>query len=178
MVGIQVISAKIGRLSGHGLPPTSAATIRAGCCTVSSACCWWPIPSILRLMPPPWRSLKLLAGGPAHPYALGFGRCRCCRRFHSYIVMYAKWLTLALLAYVVTAFAVHTPWADAAARTVCPSCPKPAYITNDRRGIRRPSALTCSSGRHRRRSKNEAQPKARPLRDAPDQASAIPQDHA
>src|SRR5205823_580966 len=60
---------------------------------------------------------------PAHMYSLGFGvLCLSLQIFLPYAsyVRYLKWLTLGLLAYVATAFAVRMPWLEVAARTVWP----------------------------------------------------------
>jgi Mn2+/Fe2+ NRAMP family transporter len=69
-------------------------------------------------------ALRLVTGvGSSHLYALGFGLlCLLLQVFLPYAtyVRYLKWLTLGLLAYVATAFAVHMPWTDVFARTVWP----------------------------------------------------------
>jgi NRAMP (natural resistance-associated macrophage protein)-like metal ion transporter len=68
-------------------------------------------------------ALKLLLGGSARLYTLGFGAlCIVAEIFISYAV-YAgllKWLTLSLFAYVAVVFSVHMPWGHAIAATLVP----------------------------------------------------------
>jgi NRAMP (natural resistance-associated macrophage protein)-like metal ion transporter len=178
MVGIQVISAKIGRVSGHGL----ATNIRrhyprwllygiVGLLLVANTI------NIAADVAAMGEALKLLAGGPAHLYALGFGMLSLLLQIfipYDRYVRILKWLTLALLAYVGTAFVVHTPWADAAAKTVWPQLSwKPAYITT----IVAVFGTTISPylffwQASQEVEEQKAQPGAKPLRDAPDQAGA------
>jgi NRAMP (natural resistance-associated macrophage protein)-like metal ion transporter len=178
MVGIQVISAKIGRVSGHGL----ATNIRrhyprwllygiVGLLLVANTI------NIAADVAAMGEALKLLAGGPAHLYALGFGMLSLLLQIfipYDRYVRILKWLTLALLAYVGTAFVVHTPWAGAAARTIWPQLSwKPAYITT----IVAVFGTTISPylffwQASQEVEEQKAQPGARPLRDAPDQARA------
>jgi NRAMP (natural resistance-associated macrophage protein)-like metal ion transporter len=178
MVGIQVISAKIGRVSGHGL----ATNIRrhyprwllygiVGLLLVANTI------NIAADVAAMGEALKLLAGGPAHLYALGFGLLSLLLQIfipYDRYVRILKWLTLALLAYVGTAFVVHTPWADAAAKTVWPQLSwKPAYITT----IVAVFGTTISPylffwQASQEVEEQKAQPGAKPLRDAPGQAGA------
>jgi Mn2+/Fe2+ NRAMP family transporter len=96
MVAIQVISAKIGRVTGHGL----ATNIRRH----------FPAPLLYMLVG------LLLVLQVLVPY----------QRY----VKVLKWLTLALLAYVATVFAVDVPWLAVARGAVMPAWSwKPAYIT-------------------------------------------------
>ncbi|MEB0044147.1 MULTISPECIES: divalent metal cation transporter [unclassified Pseudomonas] len=134
MVGIQMISARIGRVSGHGL----ATNIRRH----------YPQPFLLGIVAlllianivniaadiaAMGDALKLLIGGPAHLYAVGFGVVSVLLQVfipYNRYVRVLKWLTLVLLAYVGTLFAVHIPWAEVAYRTVWPALSwKPEYIT-------------------------------------------------
>lgn len=134
MVGIQVVSARIGRVSGHGL----ATNIRlhypawllygiVGLLLVANTI------NIAADVAAMGEAMKLLAGGPAHLYALGFGLLSLLLQVfipYDRYVRLLKWLTLALLAYVGTAFVVHTPWTEVFAKTVWPQLSwKPAYIT-------------------------------------------------
>lgn len=125
MVGIQLVSARIGRVTGRGL----AANIRRA----------YP-PALLHLIvllllvanviniaadiAAMGEALHLVAGfGTVHMYSLGFGLlCLSLQIFlpYSTYVRYLKWLTLGLLAYVATVFAVKMPWGEVAARTVWP----------------------------------------------------------
>jgi Mn2+/Fe2+ NRAMP family transporter len=125
MVGIQLVSARIGRVSGRGL----AANIRR-------AYSPWLLYLIVALLlvanviniaadiAAMGDALRLVTGtGSGHLYALAFGLlCLSLQVFLPYAsyVRYLKWLTLGLLSYVATAFAVHMPWAEVIARTVWP----------------------------------------------------------
>jgi Mn2+/Fe2+ NRAMP family transporter len=68
--------------------------------------------------------LRLVIGGSALPYALGFGvACLLAEiavPYHAY-AGYLKVLTWALLAYVATAFLVHIPWGEVLRSTLLPS---------------------------------------------------------
>jgi NRAMP (natural resistance-associated macrophage protein)-like metal ion transporter len=68
-------------------------------------------------------ALRLLVGGSAHVYAVTFGLlCLVLQVFLPYrsYVRWLKWLTLALLSYVVVAFTVHLDWWKVASEVVRP----------------------------------------------------------
>jgi NRAMP (natural resistance-associated macrophage protein)-like metal ion transporter len=125
MVGIQLVSARIGRVTGRGL----AANIRR-------AYSPWLLYLVVLLLlvanviniaadiAAMGEAMYLVIGaGSAHLYAFGFGLlCLGLQVFMPYAtyVRYLKWLTLGLLAYVATAFAVKMPWTEVFARTVWP----------------------------------------------------------
>jgi NRAMP (natural resistance-associated macrophage protein)-like metal ion transporter len=125
MVGIQLVSARIGRVTGRGL----AANIRR-------AYSPWLLYVIVALLlvanviniaadiAAMGEAMRLVTGtGSQHLYSFGFGiLCLSLQIFlpYSTYVRYLKWLTLGLLAYVATAFAVHMPWTEVVARTVWP----------------------------------------------------------
>jgi NRAMP (natural resistance-associated macrophage protein)-like metal ion transporter len=125
MVGIQLVSARIGRVTGRGL----AANIRR---TYSP----WLLYAIVLLLlvanviniaadiAAMGEALHLVVGaGSPHLYSLGFGiLCLSLQIIlpYSTYVRYLKWLTLGLLAYVATAFAINIPWTEVIARTVWP----------------------------------------------------------
>lgn len=134
MVAIQVISAKIGRVTGRGL----ATNIRrhypgwllygiVGLLLIANTI---NIAADLAAM---GDALKLLAGGPIHLYALGFGLMSLVLQIfvpYQRYVRVLKWLTLALLAYVATVFSIHISWAQVIKGTVLPHLSlKPEYIT-------------------------------------------------
>src|SRR6185295_6768265 len=116
MVGIQLVSARIGRVTGHGL----AANIRRR----------FPRPVLYAIVlmlvvantinvaadiAAMGEALQLIVGGPEHGHALIFGvLCLLLQVFMPYqrYVRYLKWLTLALLAYVAVLFAIAVPWRD------------------------------------------------------------------
>jgi NRAMP (natural resistance-associated macrophage protein)-like metal ion transporter len=125
MVGIQLVSARIGRVTGRGL----AANIRR-------AYSPWLLYAIVILLlaanviniaadiAAMGEAARLVTGiGSAHLYSLGFGvLCLSLQVFLPYAnyVRYLKWLTLGLLAYVATVFAVKMPWLEVLQRTVWP----------------------------------------------------------
>ena len=125
MVGIQLVSARIGRVTGRGL----AANIRR-------AYSPWLLYLIVMLLlvanviniaadiAAMGEAMHLVTGfGSPHLYSLGFGfLCLTLQIFLPYrgYVRYLKWLTLGLLAYVATVFAVHIPWLEVLQRTVMP----------------------------------------------------------
>ncbi len=125
MVGIQTISARIGRVTGQGL----AANIRKHYPP-------WLLYSIVLLLlfantiniaadiGAMGAALKLLVSGPAHWYAIVFGVLSLTLQVFIPFPRYApllKVLTLALLAYVATVMVVHVPWAEVAYETIMPS---------------------------------------------------------
>ena len=134
MVGIQVVSARIGRVSGHGLATNIRRHYPA-----------WLLYSVVGLLliantiniaadvSAMGEALKLIVGGPAQIYALAFGVVSLLLQvFIPYrrYVRILKWLTLALLAYVATAFVVQTPWSEVLLRALAPHLSwKPEYIT-------------------------------------------------
>ena len=125
MVGIQIVSARIGRVTGHGL----AANIRKHYSP-------WLLYSIVVLLliantiniaadiGAMGAALKLLIGGSAHWYAIAFGMVSLVLQIFVPFPRYApvlKVLTLALLAYVATVFVVKVPWSEVLYRTIMPS---------------------------------------------------------
>jgi len=134
MVGIQVVSARIGRVSGHGL----ATNIRrhypawllygvVGLLLVANTV------NIAADISAMGEALKLVVGGPAQVYAVAFGVVSLLLQvFVPYrrYVRILKWLTLSLLAYVATAFVVHIPWARVLVSALAPHLSwKPGYVT-------------------------------------------------
>jgi len=126
MVGIQLVSARIGRVTGKGL----AANIRH---TYSP----WLLYGIVLLLvvanviniaadiAAMGEAMRLVSGrGSAHFYSLGFGfLCLMLQIFLPYrkYVSYLKWLTLGLLAYVATVFTIHIPWGEVLTHTAWPA---------------------------------------------------------
>ncbi len=134
MVGIQVVSARIGRVTGHGL----ATNIRRHYPR-------WLLYAVVSLLlvantiniaadiGAMGEALKLIIGGPAHWYAIGFGVLSLVLQvfipYRRYVRL-LKWLTMALLAYVATAFIVHISWGTVLLSALLPELSwKPAYIT-------------------------------------------------
>jgi NRAMP (natural resistance-associated macrophage protein)-like metal ion transporter len=134
MVGIQLVSARIGAVSGHGLATNIRRHYPA-----------WLLYSVVSLLlvantiniaadiSAMGEALKLIIGGPAQMYAAAFGLISLLLQvFIPYrrYVRILKWLTLALLAYVATVFVVHVPWSRALLSALVPHLSwKAEYIT-------------------------------------------------
>jgi NRAMP (natural resistance-associated macrophage protein)-like metal ion transporter len=125
MVGIQLISARLGCITGRGL----AANIKAV----------FPRPVLLAIVglllvantinvaadiAAMGEAAQLLIGGSVHLYCVIFGVvCLLLQVYLPYqrYVRYLKWLTLALLSYVALVFTVHVPWLQVIRAAAVPS---------------------------------------------------------
>jgi len=124
MAAIQEISARIGRISGHGL----AGNIRR----YYPAWLLYPIIFLLVVantinlgadIGAMGDALALIVGGPALLYAAVFAvACIVVQVFASYprCARVLKWLTLVLFSYVATVFMVHVPWPEAMKAAILP----------------------------------------------------------
>ena len=125
MVGIQLVSARIGRVTGKGL----AANIR------HRYSVWLAYPLVLMLLlanviniaadiAAMGEAMRLIVrAGSAHYYSLGFGvLCLGLQVFLPYqkYVSYLKWLTIGLLSYALALFTVHLDWSAAFKSLVWP----------------------------------------------------------
>jgi NRAMP (natural resistance-associated macrophage protein)-like metal ion transporter len=125
MVGIQIVSARIGRVTGHGL----AANIRQHYSPwiLRSVICLLLIANTINIaadIGAMAAALKLLIGGSAHWYAIMFGFLSLILQIFIPFSRYApilKMLTLSLLAYVATVFVVQVPWGEVFQHTIMPS---------------------------------------------------------
>jgi len=125
MVGIQMASARIGRVSGHGLAtnirrhyPAWLLYAVVGLLLIANTI------NIAADVSSMGEALKLIVGGTAQLYAVAFGVVSLLLQvFIPYrrYVRILKWLTLGLLAYVATAFVVHIPWRQVIVSTLVPS---------------------------------------------------------
>ena len=176
MVGIQIVSARIGRVSGRGL----ASNIRRHYPT-------WLLYSIVGLLliantiniaadvSAMGHAMTLIVGGSAQGYALGFGVVSLLLQvfvpYHRYVRI-LKWLTLALLAYVATVFVVQVPWTEVVTRTLIPHMSwTPEYLTT----VVAVFGTTISPylffwQASQEVEELEADPQAQPIKNAPDQA--------
>ena len=123
MVGIQTVSARIGRVSGKGL----AANIRT----------LYPKPLLYTIVlllvvantiniAAMGEALQLVVGGPQHGHAVVFGILSLVLQVwlpYQRYVQFLRWLTLALLAYVAVAFTVNVNWATALGHAIWPQLP-------------------------------------------------------
>ncbi len=124
MVATQMISARLGCITGRGL----AANVKAafprpvlfgivGLLLIANTI---NIAADIAAMA---EALRLLIGGSADWYSVGFGAlCLLLQVLLSYetYVRYLKWLTLSLLAYVAVIFTIHVPWGTVARETLLP----------------------------------------------------------
>lgn len=134
MVGIQIVSARIGRVTGKGL----ATNIREFYPR-------WLLYSVVSLLfvantiniaadvSAMGEASKLVLGGPEPIYAACLGLFSLLLQVfipYSRYVRVLKWLTLSLLAYVATVFVVQIDWSDVVLRTLIPQFSlSSAYIT-------------------------------------------------
>jgi NRAMP (natural resistance-associated macrophage protein)-like metal ion transporter len=125
MVAIQEICARIGRVTGHGLA--------GNVCRHFPALFLWPFLLLLFVantvniaadLAAMGDALKLLMGGPALLYVIGFGALSVTAQilfsYERYVAI-LKWLTLSLFAYVVALAVVKIPWGQALRGLVVPS---------------------------------------------------------
>jgi Mn2+/Fe2+ NRAMP family transporter len=125
MVAIQEISARIGRVTGHG--------IAGNVCRHFAAPFLWPLLFLLIVantvkiaadLAAMGDSLKLLIGGPRLVYVVVFGVVSVAAQIlfdYGRYVAILKWLTLSLFAYVITLAVVKVPWVAALRGLVVPS---------------------------------------------------------
>ncbi|HEY2779691.1 MAG TPA: Nramp family divalent metal transporter [Steroidobacteraceae bacterium] len=124
MVGIQMVSARLGFITGKGL----AANVKAifprpvlygivGLLLIANTI------NIAADIAAMGEALRLLLGGSAHLYSVSFGvLCLILQvllRYETY-VRYLKWLTLALLSYVAVIFTIHVHWGSVIREMVLP----------------------------------------------------------
>jgi Mn2+/Fe2+ NRAMP family transporter len=125
MAAIQEISARIGRITGHG--------IAGNVCRNFSAPVIWSVVLLLFVantinvgadLAAMADSLKLLIGGPRVLYVVVFGSVSVLAQifleYNRYVAI-LKWLKLALFAYVITLAAVKVPWGEALRGLLVPS---------------------------------------------------------
>ena len=117
MVGIQEVSARIGRITGHGV----AGNV---CRNFPAPVAWLLIVllftantiNIAADLGAMGDSLKLLIGGPASLYVVIFGTISVSAQIlleYKRYVRVLKWLTLSLFSYVVALAVIHVPWGEA-----------------------------------------------------------------
>jgi NRAMP (natural resistance-associated macrophage protein)-like metal ion transporter len=124
MVGIQMVCARIGRVSGNGIAANmrqySSPWLLYGAVGMLLVANTINIGADIGAM---GAALKLLIGGPAQIYAIFFGVASLVLQVFVPFPRYApflKSLTLALFAYVGTVFIVKVPWGDVLYRTIVP----------------------------------------------------------
>ena len=125
MVGIQIVSARIGRVTGEGLAanirrlfPRWVLMIIVGLLVVANTI------NIAADIAAMGEALQLVVGGGEHGHAVVFGIASLLLQvfipYQSYVRV-LKWLTLSLLAYVAVAFSVQIDWIDALKQSLTPT---------------------------------------------------------
>jgi NRAMP (natural resistance-associated macrophage protein)-like metal ion transporter len=124
MIGIQMLSARIGWVTGEGLAaninklfPRWLTTTLVGLLVVANTI------NIAADIGAMGEAVRLLVGGPLALYVMGFGALSIATQvFFSYesTVRILKWLTLGLFAYVAVILTVHVPWKQAISESLHP----------------------------------------------------------
>jgi Mn2+/Fe2+ NRAMP family transporter len=124
MVAIQMVSARLGCITGRGLAANvKAAFPRQVLYSIVGLLLIANTINIAADVAAMGAALRLLIGGSAHLYSVGFGAlCLTLQVFLSYetYVRYLKWLTLVLLSYVAVVFTIHVPWSAVVREIVFP----------------------------------------------------------
>ena len=124
MVGIQIVSARIGRVTGEGL----AANVRRlfPRWVLLIIVCLLVVANTINIaadIAAMGEALQLVIGGREHGHAVVFGVLSLLLQvfipYQSYVRI-LKWLTLSLLAYVGVAFSVHIDWPAAIRQSLAP----------------------------------------------------------
>jgi len=124
MVGIQMVSARIGRVTGHGLATNIRHHFpRSLLYSIVSLLLIANTINIAADVSAMGEALTLIVGGNAHVYAIIFGLVSLLLQIfipYRRYVRFLKWLTLALLAYVATIFVVKINWGQVFMSTFFP----------------------------------------------------------
>lgn len=125
MIVIQEICARIGRVTGVGIAGNMRRHYpRPLLFAIVSLLCLANIFNLGADLGAMGAAGRLLLGGPLLPYIVGFAALSLILQIYirySTYVKYLKWLTLALFAYVLTAFVAHVDWTAAVRSTFLPS---------------------------------------------------------
>lgn len=124
MTAIQMISARIGAVTGRGIMANARAIYAQPLVlALILLLCGANIINIAADLAAMGEALQMLIGGPPHLYAAAFGLlCLGLEVFISYrrYAPYLKILTLALFSYVATAFSIDVPWSEVFTATFIP----------------------------------------------------------
>jgi len=176
MVAIQAISARIGRVTGHGLASNLRAHFPApllyGVVALLLLANTVNIGADLLAM---GEAASLLVGGATRAWAIGFGVMSILLQIfipYRRYVRLLKWLTLALLAYVGTVFVVRIDWSAVVAGTLAPGLTWNAHTLTTIVAVFgttiSPYLFFWQASQEVEEQRQE--PGARPLREAPEQA--------
>jgi NRAMP (natural resistance-associated macrophage protein)-like metal ion transporter len=124
MVGIQMVSARMGRVTGHGLAsnirrrfPRSVLYAIVAMLVLANTI------NVAADIAAMGEALQLVVGGGRHGYAVVFGIFSLVLQVllpYQRYVRYLRWLTLALLAYVAVVFSIAVPWREVVVGLVWP----------------------------------------------------------
>lgn len=134
MCAVQMISARIGRTTGHGIAGNLARCYpRPLLVSIVALLVVANTVNIGANLGAMGDATALVFGGPAQLYLLGFALfcalTQVLAKYERYVKL-LKWLTLALFAYVATLFMVRVPWSEALwAMVVPPISLTPEYMT-------------------------------------------------
>lgn len=132
MIGIQLVSARIGRQSGQGIAANLRQhTPRAFVLAIVALLLAANTTNIAADIAAMGEAVRLVVGGDARWYAVAFGVLTLLLQvFVPYrrLAPILKWFTLTLFVYVIAAFSVHIPWAAVLHDLVVPRIlPSPAF---------------------------------------------------
>ena len=132
MIGIQLVSARIGRQSGQGIAANLRRhTPKAFLIAIVALLLVANTINIAADIAAMGEGLQLIVGGGAHFHAVVFGVLTLLLQvFVPYrrLAPILKWLTLTLFVYVAAAFTLHIPWAEVLHDLVLPEIvPSPAF---------------------------------------------------
>ena len=124
MVGIQMVSARMGRVTGHGLAsnirshfPRPILYVIVSMLVIANTI------NVAADIAAMGQALRLLVGGGQHGHAVVFGIFSLALQVflpYQRYVRYLKWLTLGLLGYVGVVFTIGVPWLEVAKGIVWP----------------------------------------------------------
>jgi NRAMP (natural resistance-associated macrophage protein)-like metal ion transporter len=125
MIVIQEICARIGRVTGVGIAGNMRRHYpRSLLFGIVSLLCLANVFNLGADLGAMGAAGQLLLGGSLLPYVVGFAALSLVLQIYipyTTYVKYLKWLTLALFAYVLTAFVAHVDWRQALRSTLLPS---------------------------------------------------------
>ena len=177
MAAIQEISARIGRVTGEGIAGNIREHYPRWLLLVIVALLL--VANIINLgadLGAMGAALKLLLGGPAHFYVVGFAVvCALLEVFSRYeqYVRVLKWTAVSLFAYVATALAVDVPWGKVVINTLVPTLIwRTEYLVAIVAVLGTTITPYCFFWQSSEEAEDERiDPAAHPLRDAPGEAS-------
>jgi len=134
MIAIQMVSARVGRVTGRSLADNLMRTFPAPLVwTLVASLVVANVINIGADLAAMGAAAQLLIGGPSVAYAIGFAMLSTALQVYLSFDRYApilKVLAVSLLAYVGTLFVVHVPWGEALKATVLPPIQwKADYLT-------------------------------------------------